>query len=120
MDHRVSTVIEYMTANLQRRLPLREIALVARLAPARLRQLFKAETGQPPLQYLSELRMRRAKALLETTVLNVKEIAASVGGSDVSHFVRKFEERFGVGPVAHRSRHHRARPGEAEADQRNG
>ena len=123
MDNRVSTVIDFMATNLHRTVTISEIALVARLAPARLRQLFKAETGKPPLQYLSELRMRRAKELLETSVFSVKEIAASVGVNDVSHFVRRFEKRFGFTPVQHRSHHHRRRHATrsgTQGDQRNG
>ncbi len=94
--------------NLHRRLTVGELARVAQLAPARLRQLFRTETGKSPIQYLMELRMRRAKELLETSFDSVKEIAARVGINDVSHFVRKFGLAWGLTPTRHRSRHHRS------------
>jgi len=107
MDPRVRTVIDFMEDNLHRRLKVGELAQVAHLAPARLRQLFQAETGKPPVQYLMDLRMRRAKELLESSLDSVKEIAAQVGINDVSHFVRKFGKARGLTPARHRSRHHR-------------
>jgi transcriptional regulator GlxA family with amidase domain len=97
-----------MEGNLHRRLTVGELARVAHLAPARLRQLFRTGTGKSPIQYLMELRMRRAKELLETSFDSVKEIAARVGISDVSHFVRKFGKAWGLTPARHRSRRHRS------------
>lgn len=107
MEPRVRMVIGFMEANLQRKLTVRELADVAHLAPARLRQLFRAETGESPVRYLRELRMCRAKARLETSLESVKEIAAEVGINDVSHFVRKFEQRWGLTPARHRATYHR-------------
>jgi len=69
-----------------------------RLSPSRLSQLFKAETGMSPMQYLRTLRMRQAEDLLQTTFLSVKEIAFLSGASDVSHFVRDFKRHFGLTP----------------------
>lgn len=101
------TVIGFMEANLHRRLTVGELADVAHLAPPRLRQIFRTEMGKSPVPYLMELRMRRAKELLETTLHSVKEIAAQVGISDVSHFVRKFGQTWGLTPARHRASYHR-------------
>lgn len=106
MDPRVRTVIGFMKANLDRRLTVAELADVAHLAPARLRQIFRIETGRSPVQYLMDVRMRRAKEVLESSLDSVKEIAAQVGIDDVSHFVRKFEQAWGLTPARYRARHH--------------
>lgn len=102
-DHRVRTVIAFMEHNLNRKLTVPDLAHVARLAPARLRQLFKSETGKSPVRYLTELRMRRAKQLLETSLLSVKEITARIGISDKSHFARTFKRTCGLTPIRHRA-----------------
>lgn len=94
-----------MNANLHRKLSLKDIAQSAPLSPGRLRPLFKAQTGMTPIRYLRRLRLQKAKRLLETSGLSVKEIAAQVGLSDVSHFVRDFEKACGLAPTAHRVRH---------------
>ena len=53
--------------------------------------------------------MQKAKKLLETTVLSVKQIMAMVGVKDESHFVRDFEMSCGLTPVRYRANHYGAR-----------
>jgi AraC-like DNA-binding protein len=48
--------------------------------------------------------MERARYLLETSFLSVKEIAYSVGLSDESHFVRDFKKAYGAPPTRYRMR----------------
>lgn len=103
MDQRVEVAITHMRDNLHRTLSLGEIARFAQLSPGHLRRLFQRETGMPPVQYLGALRMERAKELLESSSLSVKEIAAAIGTGDVSHFVRNFKKALGTTPTAHRA-----------------
>jgi len=58
----------------------------------------------PPIRYLRLLRMERAKVLLESSFLSVKEIAFQVGLNDESHFVRDFKSAYGYSPALYRSR----------------
>jgi len=48
--------------------------------------------------------MERAKVLLESSFLSVKEIAFRVGLNDESHFVRDFKSTYGYSPALYRSR----------------
>lgn len=57
----------------------------------------------PPIRYLRQLRMERAKHLLESSFLSVKEIAFQVGLNDESHFVRDFKSTYGYSPALYRS-----------------
>ena len=75
------------------------------LSPSRLRHMFKAETGMTPTQFLKSLRIRKAKSLLETTRLSVKEVMASVGVSDPSNFTRDFKRAHGLTPTHARNSH---------------
>jgi AraC family transcriptional regulator of arabinose operon len=75
------------------------------LSPSRLRHMFKAETGTTPTQFLKSLRIRKAKSLLETTRLSVKEVMASVGVSDPSNFTRDFKRAHGLTPTQVRNCH---------------
>jgi AraC-like DNA-binding protein len=63
---------------------------------------FKLETGMTPAQHLKSLRIQKAKELLEGTFLNVKQIMMEVGINDESHFVRDFNERYGLPPTEYR------------------
>jgi transcriptional regulator GlxA family with amidase domain len=107
MDRRVEAAIAFMNANLHRGLRPVEIAQSVHLSPSRLRQLFKAEAGRPLGRYLRELRLKRARHLLETTFLSVKEVASSVGLNGVSHFVRDFETTYRMTPARYAEAHRR-------------
>jgi AraC family transcriptional regulator len=67
--------------------------------------LFKAETGRSPARYLKALRLERARELLETTSLSVKEIRALIGLNDESHFARDFRAAYGLTAQAYREQY---------------
>ena len=102
MDLRVQKVITLMEQDLDRHLSAADLAKAVNLSPWRLSHIFKTETHVSPLQYLRNLRMERAKTLLETSFLSVKEIMIEVGLSDESHFVRNFKSAYGMRPTMFR------------------
>ncbi|QLC73167.1 helix-turn-helix domain-containing protein [Pseudomonas sp. LPB0260] len=65
---------------------------------------FKEATGQTPGQYLQNLRIERAKHLLEAGAENFDRITQQVGYEDASSFRRLFKERVGISPGAYRRR----------------
>jgi transcriptional regulator GlxA family with amidase domain len=103
MDRRVQKVAVLMQAGLHRSVPLHEFAKSVNLSESRLRHLFKIETGRSPCEFIKALRMERAKELCEATLLSIKEIMASVGMCDPSHFVRDFEKFYGLSPTRFRT-----------------
>jgi transcriptional regulator GlxA family with amidase domain len=78
MDRRVQTVIALMRNNLEYELPLSELVRVVNLSPSHLQRLFKAELGITTFRYMKLLRMERARYLLESSFLSVKEIMKTV------------------------------------------
>jgi AraC family transcriptional regulator, arabinose operon regulatory protein len=105
MDPRVRAAINFMNANLHRKLSATEIARAAGISSSRLRHLFKDEVGKSLTGFRRELQLHKAKRLLETTELSVKEVAGSVGISTVSHFVRDFEKAYGLSPARYAGAH---------------
>ena len=85
-------------------LSLGEFAQSVNLSVWRLCHIFKSDVGMPPIRFLRQLRMERAKDLLESSFLSVKEIAFQVGLNDESHFVRDFKATYGYSPALYRSR----------------
>ena len=63
---------------------------------------FTAVVGTSPLQYLTEWRMQKARALLRNTDLGVKTIAAKVGYSNESAFSHAFRRATGMSPGGYR------------------
>lgn len=101
-NQRVRIVIEFMTANLHRRIRLDELAKVANLSPSHLSHIFKTQTGLSPGEYLRTVRMEKARHLLATSLLSIKQIMAIAGYNSKSHFVRHFKKSFGVAPSEYR------------------
>ena len=60
-------------------------------------------TGMLPKQYIEELKIRLAAALLLDSRLTVTEIAARFGYLDPYHFSRRFKQRVGVSPEKYRN-----------------
>ena len=103
MDKRVEKIVEMMRADVRGELTLTEFAHSVNLSVWRLSHIFKSDVGMPPIKYLKLLRMERAKGLLESSFLSVKEIAFQVGLNDESHFVRDFKSTYGHSPTTYRA-----------------
>jgi transcriptional regulator GlxA family with amidase domain len=102
MDARVQEVIAVMQNDLCQELTLHQRAQEVNLTASHLCRLFKAETGVSPSRYLKLLRIQKAKNLLETTFLNIKQIMIKVGVNDESHFIRDFKMIYGATPALYR------------------
>lgn len=91
-----------MREDVRGEMSLAEFAQSVNLSVWRLCHIFKSDVGMPPIKYLRLLRMERAKGLLESSFLSVKEIAFQVGLNDESHFVRDFKSTYGYSPAIYR------------------
>lgn len=101
---RVRAVIDFMSANLHRRITLAELAKTVNLSPAYFACRFKAETGVAPGEYLIRLRIDKASRLLASTFLSVKQVMAEVGFNSRINFIRRFRKNFHVTPSEYRKR----------------
>lgn len=104
MDRRIEAAIKTINDEIERNVPVHELAGQVRLSTSHFIRLFKAETSFSPKQYVRRLRMKQAEALLNGSFLSVKEIAASVGVGDRSHFSRDFKKCYGHTPSNFRGR----------------
>ncbi len=107
MDNGIDRRIEYSRYLIEQRLAERvrmgEIAAQVGLSPSRFAHLFRSVVGTPPLRYLRELRIERARRLLEETSLPIREVMRQAGCTDKSHFSKDFRARFGVGARQYRA-----------------
>ncbi len=98
MDRRVHASLELMKTKGRQDLSVGDLAQMVKLSPWHFTHLFKAETSKPPMQYLKELRMKKAEQMLVNTSLSVKEIVSALGLIDRSHFSREFKILHGLTP----------------------
>jgi AraC-like DNA-binding protein len=68
-----------------------------------LSEVFKHVTGCNFVEYLNEVRLKKATGLLETPGLSIKDIALGVGYASPEYFHRVFKERYGVTPQQYRA-----------------
>jgi transcriptional regulator GlxA family with amidase domain len=104
MNPKIQGVVEFMRANLHRKLLLGELAESANLSRPYLCRLFKTEIGVSPVQYLQTLRMKAAGRLLATTLMSIKQVMLTVGYTHKSLFVGHFKKAHGLTPSEYRAK----------------
>jgi transcriptional regulator GlxA family with amidase domain len=110
-DLEVLKIQVWLEKHLAEPIAMEQVAERFALTPRSLIRRFKHATGQTPGQYLQNLRIDRAKHLLEGGTENFDRITQQVGYEDGSSFRRLFKQRVGVSPGAFRRRfnsHYRA------------
>lgn len=85
--------------NYSEKISLDQIAENMYLSPFYISRIFKSETGDTPIRHLINIRLEKAKELLENGFDgSIQEVAAKVGYDDVYHFSKLFKKRFGMPP----------------------
>ena len=97
-DSPIHKVIEKMHTDFSDRLSNEEYAKICGMSEYHFIRQFKRETGHTPLQYKTNMIINKATELLETTNLNVCEIASLLGFEDSLYFSRLFKKHTGVSP----------------------
>ncbi len=95
---RLTPALQYIERNYTERITVPQLAQMLCLSTDRLGHLFREGVGQAPLQYINEIRLRKAMNLLNTGEYTVTEVAQEVGFYDYNHFGRLFRRRYGCTP----------------------
>jgi AraC family transcriptional regulator len=96
----VGDAIAFIQDHYAQPITLDDIAAAAHLSPYHLARLFKQATGHTPHQYLIQIRVNSARALLTSGAgqRSLAEVATAVGFADQSHLTRHFKRQFGITP----------------------
>lgn len=100
----VAESIRYMMDNLPSELTLRQVAAHIGLHPNYFSLLFKQEMHISFSDFLSELRIGHAQALLRDPRMTIQEVSDRAGFSDISYFSRRFKQVVGITPTQWRTR----------------
>lgn len=103
---KLEEVATLMEANLQEPLALDDLASYAGLSRRQLERLFQRYVGCSPLKYYLELRLARARLLLQQTHMPVTEVALACGFVSPPHFTKCYHDHFGHSPSGERKRRH--------------
>lgn len=100
----VQDTINYMKANIEKKLTLEDIASNMKYSPSHFGQLFLKSTGHTPLNYFNQLKIQKACQLLDFSDLRIKEIAEILGFYDQYHFSKAFQKQVGETPTSYKKR----------------
>lgn len=99
----VEAITEYMQDHLQDPIPLDEVARQAGLSVSHFSDIFRMHTGQSPMAYFTQVRIRQACHLLDLTRKPVKVVAIETGYRDPYYFSRVFKKVMGISPEKYRA-----------------
>ncbi len=88
-------VVEEMGLNLEHPLSQKELAVKAGISTRQLERLFSKYMGLTPTRYYLNLRLNRAKQLLDQTNMSILSVALACGFISASHFSKCFKEYYG-------------------------
>ncbi len=101
----IERVIEYIKNNIDKKIRLEQLAKITNLSPNHFHKIFTESLGITVNKFITELRLKKAKKLLLTSTLNITEIAAKCGYSNISYFSIVFKKHFNISPLDFRKKH---------------
>ena len=103
-SHAIQKCCDYIELSLDRKIRTADLAALVGYADYYLTEKFKKETGQSISSYIRYAKVERAKVLLETTELSIREIAEHLAFNTVNYFIQSFRDTAGYTPAQYRRR----------------
>lgn len=98
VNEQIQNVIERMNRNSREKQSVNEYARLCNMSTCWFIHCFRAYTGTTPQQYITDIRICKAKELLSSSSFNITEIASIVGYDNPFYFSRIFKKSTGVAP----------------------
>ncbi|MEP2782733.1 MAG: AraC family transcriptional regulator [Pseudoruegeria sp.] len=90
----------WVESHMESNIKLSDLAALAGLSEFHFHRMFKTSCGMSPHNWITQLRIKRAKEIL--TKQPLAQVSVACGFSSQSHFTRRFKEQTGVTPGAYR------------------
>jgi len=100
----IKRAIAYIQDSLDKDLTLQQVAKHVYLNPNHFSEVFKRETGQTYIEFVTQARVEKAKRLLDESSAKISEIAGNVGYTDIKYFSQLFKRHTGFTPTEYRVR----------------
>jgi two-component system, response regulator YesN len=98
----IKRVIDFIEENYDKDITLENTSEKFRMSPFYLSKFFKQESGENFIDYLTLIRVNKAKEFLSDPVNNVKDVCYMVGYNDPNYFTRVFKKKCGTTPSDYR------------------
>jgi len=100
---RVEVVKEFIDKNYSENITLARISELIYASPNYFCEMFKNQTGESFLDYLTRVRIEKAKALLKDMKIKTYEVSSMVGYEDAGYFSKVFKKHIGITPSEYRN-----------------
>lgn len=94
----IRKAVKYMKENYNKDIMLEEVAGIINISPFYFSKIFKEYMGKNYVDYITELRIEKAKEMLKKGEISIKEICYEVGYNDPNYFSRVFKKIEGLSP----------------------
>ena len=95
----IKKAVDYIHENYtSESLKIDELSALCDITPEYFRKIFKSFYGISPIKYINNLKITRAKELLESKLYSVSEVATQSGYNELCHFSREFKKHTGFSP----------------------
>lgn len=94
----IQSAIDYIHDNYSKKISLEDISQHINLSVVHTSRLFKKETGKTVLDYVNEIKLKKAKQMFDTGKYKVYEIADELGFSNSHYFSTLFKKFYGLSP----------------------
>lgn len=105
-EEKSSSIIEkakdFIEAHYKKDVSLDDVSREVNISPYYFSRIFKEETGENFVEYVTNIRIEKAKKLLKETDYSMKEICTMVGYSDPNYFSRSFKKKTGATPTEYK------------------
>ncbi len=95
---KMTRVMTFIDANLDRSIRIEEIASIAKLSCSHFSRAFRSTVGEPPSAFVIRRRVERAEQLILLTDKPLSQIALECGMADQSHLTKLFRRSYGMSP----------------------
>jgi AraC-like DNA-binding protein len=102
-EHRIHRACRRIYENMENPPKVSELAEECCLSVSRFSHLFREITGKSPVEFTQTIRLERAKELLSTTDLTIREISERLNFYDQNYFSKNFTRYFGMSPTDYRA-----------------
>lgn len=94
---------KYVSLHIEKKISLDEVSSHLYLNPSYFSRLFKKEVGETFVEYVTKMKINRAKEMLEQTADSVGKICERLGYDNQSYFIKIFKNYVGVTPIEFRT-----------------
>jgi AraC-like DNA-binding protein len=102
LNNPVTIAIKYMQEHLDTHLSIKQISSELYMSESNFSQYFKKTTGVTPKEYLTDLKLEKARELILQA--NITEVAYNLGYENISHFITLFKNKYGVTPKQYKTK----------------